>query len=104
MFEKVSEIAEGLAIHVSRRQFLGRAGSSALAAAAALGGILVLSHHARAGNGHHDQGCSANSSYLCSNSQIGDPCGQHGHCTVVKGTLNDCLQGWPAGLQNQWAV
>lgn len=90
MFEKVSQMAEQMATCMSRRQFLGSLGSGAMTAAAALGGILMPSHHARAGNGQHDEWCSANSSSLCSNSRIGDPCGQHGHCTVVKGTLNDC--------------
>jgi len=42
MFEKISQIAEHAATNVSRRQFLGRLGQAAVAAAGVLGGLLLL--------------------------------------------------------------
>lgn len=42
MFEKVSQTAEQIATSASRREFLGRFGRGAMAAAAALGGVLAL--------------------------------------------------------------
>jgi hypothetical protein len=42
MFEKLNRIAEQAATRASRRQFLGRLGKGALAAAAAVSGLLVL--------------------------------------------------------------
>jgi hypothetical protein len=48
MFEKVSQAAERLATRVSRRDFLGRLGKSALALAGALGGVLAFSGRALA--------------------------------------------------------
>jgi hypothetical protein len=52
MFEKVGQIAEQLAMNVSRRRFLGRLGRAALAAAAA-GGILTMPHAAEAGSNQY---------------------------------------------------
>src|SRR5262245_49916860 len=42
MFEKVSHLAQQAATNVSRREFLGRFGRGAIAAATALGGVLAL--------------------------------------------------------------
>ena len=49
MFEKVSRIAERAATGASRRQFLGRIGTGAMAAAAAFAGLLVDVSPAQAG-------------------------------------------------------
>ena len=51
MFEKVSRIAEQAATSASRRQFLGRIGTGAMATAAALAGLLVHAYPARAKKG-----------------------------------------------------
>jgi hypothetical protein len=42
MLEKVNQLAEQAATNVSRRQFLGRLGRSAMAVAAASGGLLAV--------------------------------------------------------------
>ena len=42
MFEKLGQLAERTSLEVSRRQFLGRCGRAALAAASAIAGILAL--------------------------------------------------------------
>jgi hypothetical protein len=42
MFEQISQLAEQTATRASRRQFLGRVGRGALAAAMAMGAILLL--------------------------------------------------------------
>ena len=51
MFEKVSHIAEQAATSASRRQFLGRIGTGAMAAATAFAGLLVHVSPAQAGRG-----------------------------------------------------
>jgi hypothetical protein len=53
MFEKIGRLAEKAAtdISVSRRGFLGRLGQAALAAAGALGGLLLFPRDALAGRG-----------------------------------------------------
>ena len=51
MFEKVSRIAERAATSASRRQFLGRIGTGAMATAAACAGLLVHAAPAWAGRG-----------------------------------------------------
>jgi len=48
MFDKVSQAAERLATHVSRRAFLGRLGQGALATAGVLGGMLAFGGKAQA--------------------------------------------------------
>jgi hypothetical protein len=48
MFDKVSQAAEKLATHVSRRAFLGRLGQGALATAGVLGGLLAFGGKAQA--------------------------------------------------------
>jgi hypothetical protein len=54
MFDKIGQLAEMMAtgVGMSRRGFLGRLGHTALGAAGVLGGLLVLSNKARAGQ--HD--------------------------------------------------
>jgi hypothetical protein len=49
MFDKVSQAAERLATTVSRRDFLGRVGQSALAVAGAMGAMFALPELAQAG-------------------------------------------------------
>ena len=52
MFDRVSEAAERLAVHVSRRGFLGSASRWAGATALAMAGVLSTAGSARAGGGH----------------------------------------------------
>ena len=49
MLEKISQAAEQAATSASRREFLGHLGRGAMAAAAAVGGILVLPAISEAG-------------------------------------------------------
>jgi hypothetical protein len=49
MFEKVSQAAERLASHASRRVFLGQLGTGALALVGVLGGVLASPGRALAG-------------------------------------------------------
>jgi hypothetical protein len=51
MFERLSHIAAQAATNVSRREFVSSLGRGALAAAAALGGLLALSADAEAARG-----------------------------------------------------
>src|SRR5262245_3261566 len=88
MLEKVSQSAEKLATTTSRREFLGRIGGRAMAAAAALGGLLALPAIAKAGR--RNVLCGTNSSIWCYTHTVGAPCGNGGKCTVIKGTVNDC--------------
>jgi hypothetical protein len=50
MFEKISQLAEAAATHVSlsRRGFMGRLGQGALGAVGVLGGVFVLSNKVQA--------------------------------------------------------
>jgi len=48
MFDKIGDAAERLATNVSRRNFLGWAGKSALALAGAVAGLLALPGNAQA--------------------------------------------------------
>ena len=50
MFDRVGDLAERVANHVSRRAFLGRLGQGALGVAAAIGGVLAFPANARADN------------------------------------------------------
>jgi len=50
MFDKISDAAERLASNVSRRDFFGWAGKSALALAGAVTGLLALPGDAQAGD------------------------------------------------------
>jgi hypothetical protein len=89
MFEKVSQLAEQAATNVSRRQFLGRFGRGAMAAAAAAGGLLALPAIATAAR--RGERCSpTNSTFLCTNNVVGGACGSNGKCTVIKGTTDHC--------------
>jgi hypothetical protein len=72
MFEKVSQTAEQVAISASRREFLGRFGTGALVAAAAIGGILAIPAAARAGR--QIRACGASSEGSCIGSNVGGPC------------------------------
>ena len=49
MFESLNQIAERTATSVSRRQFLGRLGRGAAAAASVLGALLLLPRHSQGG-------------------------------------------------------
>lgn len=49
MLERIEVIAQEMAGHASRRQFLGKLSRGAMAAAAAVGGLLVTSQSAEAG-------------------------------------------------------
>ena len=79
MFEKVSQLAEQAAANVSRRQFLGRLGRDAAAAAAALGGLLAFPTVAM--SGRRIRRCSLDGP-TCGGQLVGSPCpGQpRGHC------------------------
>ncbi len=71
MLEKLQKMAEEAATRVSRRRFLGRVGRGALAAAAAMGGLLALG-----GDAHAAQMCDATSQALqCRNQPVGTLCG-----------------------------
>jgi hypothetical protein len=72
MFERLSKLAELTATSVSRRQFLGRFGGGALAAATALGGLLALPGQAEAGK---KRVCGPNSVPQCRGRPVGSLCG-----------------------------
>jgi hypothetical protein len=68
MFEKLTKIAEHTATNASRRQFLGRLGRAAAAAAGVLGGLLLAPRDIRAGGrsgGPHGPNKCINCSYIC---------------------------------------
>jgi hypothetical protein len=48
MFDRVGDLAERVATHVSRRDFLGRLGQGALGLAAVIGGVLAFPGEAHA--------------------------------------------------------
>src|SRR5262245_35962390 len=86
MFEKFSQFAEQAATNVSRRQFLGGLGRTALAVAAAAGALLVLPSDANA----IPQGtlCSPTcSSIYCANNLIGGQC-RTGKCVAARGSFD----------------
>ena len=74
MFEKIGQAAERAATSVSRRQFLGRFGRGALAAAAAVGGLLALPSVSHAQGGM----CGPHSAPKCRNKPVGTRCGKPG--------------------------
>jgi hypothetical protein len=88
MLNRLSQLAEHAATSASRRQFLGRLGRGALAAAAASGGLLALPAIANAGR--RQRICGTNSGSWCLNHSVGDPCMNGGKCTVIKGTTDTC--------------
>jgi len=97
MFEKVSQIAEQAATSVSRREFLGRFGRSALAVAATASGILALPAVGHAGR-RPRRLCSANSTDGCQGQLEGNSCTADrafGRCVGTKrggdkSTVTDC--------------
>jgi hypothetical protein len=79
MFDQIGRAAERAAAGVSRRQFLGRFGRGAVAAAAALGGLLALPTATRAAAGV----CSGHSARGCRNKPVGSRCGNRsGYCLL----------------------
>ena len=90
MFEKVSQMAEQVATRASRREFLGRLGSAALAAAAAVGGILAFPSAGEAGK----PTCSATySCFACAGMPVGAKCGDKGMCKktgLINGEIACC--------------
>lgn len=74
MLRKFNQLAERAATDVSRRQFLGRVGRGAGAAAAALGGLLAAGAPVLAGK--KVRICADPSTYgPCSGLPLGSPCG-----------------------------
>jgi hypothetical protein len=86
MFEKVGRAAEKMAAGVSRRQFLGRLGRGAAAAAAVLGGMTAISKIGTAGP---PKICGPNSFGTCVGVPVGSECGAGGACKQIRGS-NDC--------------
>ena len=83
MFDKVSQAAEKLATHVSRRDFLGRLGKGALVVAGVLGGMLAIGGTAEAffcppGYATCGQYCCPTGTYCCICNLIGGL-----HCTTT---------------------
>ncbi len=81
MFEKISELAEQAAANASRRQFLGSLGRGAMAAAAAMAGVLAMARPAHAAR----RTCWANSTVIeCRGRLLGSSCsagnGRRGMC------------------------
>lgn len=72
MFAKVSQTAEQVAMSASRREFLGRFGTGALVAAAAIGGMLAIPAGARAAR--QPRACGAGSEGSCFGLNVGDSC------------------------------
>ncbi len=87
MFEKASRVAQRVATSASRRQFLGRIGTGAMATAAAFAGLLIHAAPARAGRGGRI--CADPSTVpQCSGLPVGSPCvapgGVEGKCSAKK--------------------
>jgi hypothetical protein len=76
MFEKITQVAERTATGVSRRQFLGRFGLGALAAAVAVGGLLALPAVTQAAGGM----CGPHSAPKCRNKPVGTRCNTDAYC------------------------
>ncbi len=94
MFAKVSQVAERMATNASRREFLGRFGRGAMAAAAALGGVLALPGPGEAARKPR-YACPGTSQGSCIGLSEGDTCngglGFTGTCKRVrKGTACYC--------------
>jgi hypothetical protein len=87
MFEKVSQAAEQVATGASRREFLGQFGRGAMAAAAALGGVLALPAISAAAR-KPPATCGSSSYISCVERNTGDPCisalGRSGVCRYDK--------------------
>jgi hypothetical protein len=71
MFEQLSQFAEQAATRASRRQFLGRVGRGAMAAAMALGGLLAGEADVHAASGRM---CDAMSDLVCKGRAPGSAC------------------------------
>ena len=71
MFEKLNQIAEQAATNASRRQFLGRIGRGAMAAAAVVSGLLVFPDDAEAAT----KVCGPGSYFSCAGRPLGSQCG-----------------------------
>jgi hypothetical protein len=88
MLEKISQAAEKMATSASRRQFLGRLGRGAMAAAAALAGLLALPGDAQAARRRVCNNVTSDVS--CWGATVGDPCvdgqGFRGRCRAVRGS------------------
>jgi hypothetical protein len=85
MLEKISQAAEKMATSASRRQFLGRLGRGAMAAAAALAGLLAIPGDAQAA----PRVCRAGSEAVCRNQNFGGRCivgGRVGTCRPFRGS------------------
>ena len=73
MLEQISQLAEQAATNVSRRQFLGRFGRSAMVVAATAGGLLAIPNVAHAGR-KPPRACGTNSPLSCQGLNVGDGC------------------------------
>jgi hypothetical protein len=71
MFEQLSQLAKQTATRASRRQFLGRVGRGALAAAMAMGGLLARGADAHSASVRI---CEANSDLVCKGRAPGSTC------------------------------
>src|SRR3990172_10028491 len=102
MFEKFNQIAEQAATNASRRQFLGRLGRSALAAAAALGGVLALGNIAH--GGPVVAACGPSSQIACRGKKPGDRCNLNHHIGVCAYAPNcTCRINNPrGGRESSW--
>ena len=88
MLEKVSQMAEQMATSASRREFLGRFGGTAMAVAAAVGGLLAKPEVAHGA----PRMCDPNTSESqCAGVPVGTPCSSN----AAKGTCSDA--GRPKG-------
>lgn len=90
MFDKVGQFAEQMATNVSRRQFLGWFGRSALAIAAGLGGLLAFPALSRADK----LVCGAGSSPGCIGLVEGSNCSDgrcYGTCRRLHSQSLACL-------------
>jgi hypothetical protein len=83
MFDKLGQFAEQAATNVSRRQFLGGLGRTALAVAAAAGALLALPSEANAVA--RGTLCSPTcSTFTCTNNLVGGLCST-GKCVAARG-------------------
>jgi hypothetical protein len=71
MFEQLRQLAEQTATRASRRQFLGRVGRGALAAAKAMGGLLAVRADAHSATVRM---CEAGSDLVCKGRAPGSTC------------------------------
>ena len=86
MFEQISQLAEQTATRASRRQFLGRVGRGAMAAAMAMGGLLAAGADAHAKR-RPSPICVGNSEAQCLGKAEGTPCALFRRFGTCKGVL-----------------